>query len=414
MSGRSSVFQDAPGSRSALIAIAISQVLALSLWFSASAVAPQLEIAWGLDAGQVSSLTTMVQIGFVVGALAIAVLNLADAIPSRTLFVISALVGAVVNLALVTVTEESYGIAVGARFITGVALAGVYPSGLKAMAGWFERGRGMAVGVLVGALTLGSASPHLVSGLGLEWRQVIGAATLAAIGGAAVMGFAVKDGPFETAAHPFDLSLVGAVVRNREFRLATVGYLGHMWELYAFWTWTAAFLAASAAMSPSLGYGDVSTLTFAVIAIGAVGSWLAGVVSDRFGRRVAAGGAMVVSGGMALSSPLLFGRSAWLVVPVFLLWGLTVVADSAQFSVMVTEVTRPSVRGTALTLQTALGFLLTLGSIRLVPVIAEAAGWRWSFWILAIGPMVGVWAMYRARPVDQASPPAARGSTATA
>lgn len=414
MSGRSSVFLDAPGSRSALVAIAISQLLALSLWFSASAVAPQLEIAWGLDIGQVSSLTTMVQIGFVVGALAIAVSNLADAVPSRRLFVISAVVGAVVNMALVTVTEESYALAVAARFITGVALAGVYPSGLKAMAGWFERGRGMAVGVLVGALTLGSASPHLVSGLGLDWRQVIVASTLAAIGGAAVMAFAVEDGPFETKAHPFDIRLVGSVVRNREFRLATVGYLGHMWELYAFWTWTAAFLAASATMSPSLGYGDVSTLTFAVIAIGSVGSWLAGVVSDRFGRRVAAGGAMAVSGGIALSSPLLFARSAWVVVPVFLLWGLTVVADSAQFSVMVTEVTRPSVRGTALTLQTALGFLLTLGSIRLVPAIAETVGWRWSFWILAIGPMVGVWAMYRAKPVGERSSPGMRGSSATA
>lgn len=389
------------GSRSALVWIAVSQVLALSLWFSATAVGPQLVDAWSLDTGELSSLTTTVQIGFVVGALVSALSNLADVVPSRRLFVVSAVVGAVANASLVFVTSETVTLALVLRFVTGAALAGVYPSGLKVMSGWFRSRRGMALGVLVGALTLGSASPHLITGMGLEWRQVVLAASVAALVAAVVMARGVEDGPFETASHPFDLGLVGKVVRNREFRLATAGYLGHMWELYALWTWTAAFLTASAAEAAGSGYGDVSLVTFAVVAIGALGSWLAGVVSDRFGRRVAAGGAMVASGLVAALSPLLFGAPAWIVIPVFLLWGLTVVADSAQFSVMVTEVTRPEVRGTALTLQTALGFLLTLASIRLVPAVANSIGWQWALWPLAVGPALGVLAMVAARPVTE-------------
>ena len=402
------------GSRAALVWIAVSQVLALSLWFSATAVGPQLVDAWSLDTGGLSSLTTMVQIGFVVGALAFSLSNLADAVPSRRLFVVSALVGSAANASLVFVTSETVTIALVLRFVTGAALAGVYPSGLKVMSGWFRSRRGMALGVLVGALTLGSASPHLITGVGLGWQQVVLAASVAAITAALVMGKGVSDGPYETKRHPFDLGLVGDVLRNREFRLATAGYLGHMWELYALWTWTAVFLTASADEAAGSGYGDVSLVTFAVVAIGALGSWLAGVISDRFGRRIAAGGAMAVSGSVAAASPLLFGAPPWVVIPIFLIWGLTVVADSAQFSVMVTEVTRPEVRGTALTLQTALGFLLTLASIRLVPAVADATGWRWAFLPLAIGPALGVLAMIAARPAAESDGPSAARDRRTA
>ena len=378
--------------RQALTAIAGSQLLVLTLWFSASSVAPQLEEQWELTSGEATGLTLAVQIGFVVGALVSGLLSIADVIPARRLFVVSGLAGAVANLALLGLNAGDTVLAFGLRFITGVALAGVYPSGLKVMAGWFERGRGMALGVLVGALTVGSAGPHLIRGIGFGWQGVIAGASVLALVGVLILGLFVSDGPFETAPARFSWRQVSAVVRNRGVRLSTYGYLGHMWELYAMWTWTATFFAASATASGD-GDGWVATATFAVIAVGGLGAWFAGVIADRKGRTLVAGGSMAVSGVCALLSPLVFGLSPWLIVPVFLIWGATVVSDSAQFSAMVTETADDAYRGTALTLQTALGFLLTLVTIRGVPVLANAWGWRWAFPLLAIGPLLGIAAM---------------------
>jgi MFS family permease len=399
---RGSAFQHEAGSRSALMWIALAELLALSLWFSASAVAPSLESEWALGTGEVAGLTSWVQIGFVVGALAIAFSSLADRIPSRRLFATAAVLGAAANLGLLTVDADAVTVAMVLRFFTGVTLAGVYPTGLKIMAGWFERSRGTALGVLVGALTIGSASPHLIRGFGLEWRSVVITASVAAVVAAGIVTRLVGDGPYATGTSPFDLSQVGRILRNRRFRLATLGYLGHMWELYALWTWAAAFLFASQAVVGD-SFGSVSTLTFFVIAAGGVGSWIAGIVSDRFGREVAAATALAVSGSIAIASPWFFGLSPFVVVPIVLLWGTSVVADSAQFSVIVTEVTRDEVRGTALTLQTALGFLLTLVTIRGTPAIADDLGWRWSFMWLAIGPVIGLWAMRALRQLPSQS-----------
>lgn len=381
------------GQGRALAWIAASQLLALSLWFSASAVAPQLRDIWQLTTGEEAGLTLAVQVGFVFGALASSLLNLADMVPSRRLFVISAICGAATNLGLLAMTESTVSTTLGLRFLTGMFLAGVYPSGLKVMAGWFKSGRGMALGVLVGALTVGSASPHLVRGLGLEWQGVVVAASAFTMLAAGVMT-RVGDGPYEVPTQTFQWRHVARVVGNRGVRLATYGYLGHMWELYAMWTWTATFLAASAEAA-GVSYGSIPLITFAVISIGGVGSWLAGLVADRLGRTRVAGGAMVVSGACAATTVLYFGATPWIVIPVMLIWGLTVVADSAQFSTMVTETAGDEIRGTALTLQVAVGFLLTLVTIRLVPEIAEVAGWRWGFSVLAIGPALGVVAMTR-------------------
>ena len=379
--------------RGALWTIAVAQLLALSLWFSASAVAPQLRELWDLSTGEEAGLTLAVQLGFVVGAVVSGLANLADVIPARRLFAMSAVGGALANLGLLLMTDESVALMLGLRFTTGMFLAGVYPAGLKIMAGWFKTGRGMALGLLVGALTVGSASPHLVRGLGLEWEGVVVAASALTFVAAGMMG-RVGDGPHEVPTSRFRWEQVGLVIRNRGVRLSTYGYLGHMWELYAMWTWTAAYLAASADAFAG-GYGSVSLITFAVIAVGGIGSWWAGSLADRIGRTRVAGGAMVVSGSCALATAAIFGQSPWLVVPIFLIWGLTVVADSAQFSTMVTETAQDRVRGTALTLQTAVGFLLTLVTIRLVPEIAASATWRWAFPILAVGPAAGVYAMVR-------------------
>jgi MFS family permease len=388
--------------RRALWLIAGAQVLALGLWFSASAVAPQLEALWGLETGQTAWLTLAVQLGFVAGALGLAISGVPDRINSRRIFVVSALVGALANAGLLTLDGDRFAAAVGLRVLTGIALAGVYPSGLKVMAGWFRENRGMALGVLVGALTIGSASPHLIRGIGFDWRGVVGGASVLAIVAALIMGLAVRDGPFEVAAQPFSWSHISSIVRNRGVRLSTYGYLGHMWELYAMWTWTAAFLVASADAGGH-GTGFVSVATFAIIAVGSGGAWLFGIWADRRGRTLAAGTSMVLSGTAAVLTPFVFGRSPALVVALFLVWGFTVVADSAQFSAMVTEAASNAQRGTALTLQTALGFLLTVITIRGVPVLAEWWGWQWAFPLLAIGPALGTWAMIRLRSQPAAS-----------
>ncbi|NHZ70624.1 MAG: MFS transporter, partial [Proteobacteria bacterium] len=371
-----------------------SQLLVLTLWFSASAVSPQLEAEWGLSTTQASWLTLAVQIGFVIGALTSSLLNLADLIPARRLFVVATLVAAAANAALVTLDGSPLVQATILRLIVGVALAGVYPAGLKVVSGWFTKRRGMALGVLVGALTVGSAFPHLVRGTGLDWIPVILTSSILALVGGLLMWFFVHDGPYDTAASPFSLKLIGAVMKSRGVRLSTYGYLGHMWELYAMWAWTAAFLLASAEAG-DYSTGWVSTATFAVIAIGGIGSWWAGTLADRVGRERIAGGAMAISGASALVSPFVFGRAPWIVVGLFLVWGLTVVADSAQFSALVTETADDRFRGTALTLQTAVGFLLTLVTIRGVPMIADAVGWQWAFPWLAIGPALGIVAMAR-------------------
>ena len=392
-----------------MILVATSQLLALTLWFSASAVGPQLEEVWGLTMGQTAGLTLAVQIGFVVGALGSAVFGLADALASRRLFVIAAFAGSATNAALVLLGPGDHILAFVLRFLTGMALAGVYPSGLKVMAGWYRYGRGMALGLLVGALTVGSAGPHLIRGLGFEWEGVVLAASVLAVVAGLMMNFGLEDGPFEAPSSRFSRQQIGRVVRNRGVRLSTYGYLGHMWELYAMWTWTAAFLLASATAS-GRSYGSVSVITFAVIAVGGAGAWLAGIWADRYGRSLVAGGSMVVSGACALVTPFVFGGPALLVVPVFLVWGFSVVADSAQFSAMVTETADDEVRGTALTLQTAVGFLLTLVTIRGVPWLAEAWSWQWAFPILALGPALGVVAMVR---FQRMSPDRSSRSSAT-
>jgi MFS family permease len=388
--------------RRALALIALGQLLVLTLWFSASAVAPQLSLEWSLTETQSTALTLAVQVGFVVGAFGAAATGLADAVPARRLFFVSGLVGASANALLTVLGEGQYATALALRFVTGVSLAGVYPSGLKVMAGWFTAGRGMALGVLVGALTVGSAGPHLIRGVGLEWRGVLWGATVLAIGGAMLMVRYVDDGPSEVTPSPFSWRHVGGVVRNRGVRLSTYGYLGHMWELYAMWTWTAAFLTASS-LARGGGVGWVPLATFGVIASGGIGAWVAGLLADRLGRTRIAGGAMAISGGCALASPLVFGSHPAILMTLFLLWGITVVADSAQFSTMVTEVSDEARRGTALALQTALGFLLTLVTIRGVPLIADAAGWEWAFPWLAAGPLVGIIAMIRLKRSPEAS-----------
>lgn len=384
---------ESPEPLSILVVIALAQLLALTLWFSATAVAPTLQVAWQLSVADVSALTMAVQLGFVVGALCLALFNVPDLVPSRYLFAACALLGAVVNGTIPWLDGDQFGLTLFLRFVTGASLAGVYPSGLKVMAGWYRKSRGMALGVLVGALTVGSAAPHLIKGLGVHWKVVLWTASGLCVLAVLIM-LRVGDGPYETKGSKFRWKLVASIFSNHRYRLATAGYLGHMWELYAMWAWLAAWLAAwSAARGSDLEW--VPTLTFAVIASGAIGCWGAGLWADRAGRARVAGASMLMSGSCALATPALFLAPIWVVLPVLLVWGISIIADSAQFSALVTEVVDDSLRGTALTLQTALGFLLTLASIRLTSMVAAQWGWQWAFPILAIGPALGALAMQR-------------------
>jgi MFS family permease len=379
-----------------LALLAAAEFLGMSLWFTASAVAPQLQQVWGLSTQETGWLTTVVQLGFVCGTAVAAVLNLADVWPARAYFAVSAVLGALANALLVI--APGYATALALRFFTGFFLAGVYPPAMKMIATWFRSGRGIAIGTLVGALTLGKATPYLTRAVeGSDLRIVVLAASVGAILAAAMVRWGYRDGPFPFARLPFSWSLVGTVVRHRPTRLATAGYLGHMWELYAAWTWIPAFLAASASAlgpgAPAQGWVDVAA--FGAIGTGALGCVIGGWLADRMGRAPWVNLSMAVSGVCCLGVGLFFGGSFWLVVGVTWIWGFFIVADSAQFSAMVTEVAPSHAVGTALTLQTSVGFLLTMITIQAVPAMVDWVGWEWAFPLLALGPASGIAAIRR-------------------
>jgi MFS family permease len=376
-----------------LALLSAAELLGMSLWFAASAVAPQLGARWNLSTSQIGWLTAIEQLGFVIGTAASALLNLADVIPSRRLFAASALLGAMANALLLL--APNYSAALLCRFFTGFALAGVYPPAMKMISTWFRSARGLAVGTIVGALTVGKATPYLIHAIpGAGETPVVLAASFAALMASLLVATSYQDGPYSFPPRPFSWGLVGTVLKERRWRLATAGYLGHMWELYSAWTWVPVFVSASAAASGltdnAANQSMSSGVAFAAIAIGGIGAVWGGRVADRRGREWLVTRAMAVSGCCALVIGFSFGGTLWLLVPLALIWGFFVIADSAQFSVLVTEGVPPHAVGTALTIQTSLGFLLTMVSIQLVPPVQRIVGWRWAFAMLAIGPFLGI------------------------
>ena len=384
-----------------LALLALAELLGMSLWFSGSAVVSELTREWNLTGSTASWLTLSVQIGFVAGTLLSALLNLPDIVSPRHLFTVTAIAGAIANCAFGWFAHDASA-AIPLRFLTGMFLAGVYPPAMKILATWFGRGRGLALGTLIGALTLGKATPYLINGIGsTNWRyNVMFVSLLAVVGGLLVLIF-VNDGPFALPAARFDWKQVGRVFHNRGVRLANLGYLGHMWELYAMWTWVPFMIRASLSArksDPSLA--EVGS--FLVIGCGAIGCVVAGLVADRIGRTLVTSAAMAISGSCCLLIGFLFGANPVALLIVAAIWGASVVADSAQFSACVTELGDPQYLGTALTIQTSLGFLLTTISIELIPHVERIVGWRYAFAVLAPGPLFGVIAMLRLRMLPEA------------
>jgi MFS family permease len=385
-----------------LLILSVGILLAEAPWFTSAAVTPLLRVEWQSQGLELAMLVVAVQIGFAVGALALAITGAADVIRGDRLFFWGAVATGAANLGFAWLASDPVS-ALPFRFLTGAGIAAVYPVGMKLIAGWFRVGLGTAIGILIGALTVGTALPHLLTAVGAlagaDWRLIVTWASVAAfVGGAAVL-VGADPGPFDTSAPRFSLRIAARAFREPSVRLANLGYLGHMWELFAMWTWVPLFLAASFTAAGGQDAALAALAAFSVIAAGGIGCVVGGVVADRFGRTSLTIAAMAASGTCALLIGFLYGGPPVLVLAVALVWGVTVVADSPQFSAAVSELSPAGTAGSALSLQTAVGFILTAATILSVGALdpGDGTGWRIAFGSLALGPLVGVLAMWRLR-----------------
>jgi MFS family permease len=375
-----------------LVVTGVALVLSLTTWYSATAIVPELTLLMSLSLYQAAWFTNSVQVGFVFGALSLSLLSLLDIYKSSNIMAISACIAGIANAILIL--EPGIALSLFSRFITGMALAGIYPTVIKFIATWFKKGRGFAMGIMLSSLTLGSALPHLVRAIGVQfdWELVISMSSLACLTAAGLFAFVLQDGPHKFSKTKADLNQLRRIIKDRPLMLVNIGYFGHMWELYAMWGWF--FVYAIAAKSTGLGLENAALLTFSVIAAGAPGCVLGGWLADRIGRCYATVCLMFISGTCALTIGLCFNGPSWLFFTIALIWGLTAVADSAQFSAAVTELSDKSLVGSALALQMGVGFAITIFVIWLLPVVAEHQGsWRWTFLILAPGPFLGALSM---------------------
>lgn len=383
-----------------MVLLATALVFCLSTWFSATAIVPQLTDAWALSSTAQAWLTISVVLGFVVGALFSSALNVSDRMSPQLVMLGGGVGAGLANLGLVWADSAVWGIPL--RLATGFFLAGVYPPSFKLISTWYRRGRGAALGVLAAGIVLGNAAPHLVNAVGgVHWENVIYATSVLSVLGGGI-AFLVKTGPHPFPTSVFDWKQVGKVFANRGVRLASIGYFGHMWELFAMAAWFLVFFGEHLVATGQDPLPLAAFVTFLVIAMGAVGSWIGGFVADRWGRTNFTSLMLTISGLCSVAIGILFNGPTWLIVAVGVIWGFTVVADSAQFSAMVTETGDQAYVGTALTMQMAIGFVISAATIWIIPIVEELVTWRWAFSILALGPAVGIAAMLRLKGLPEA------------
>ena len=383
------------GSWKALAWISFSELCALSIWFSASVISTELIEVWSISSQAESWLSAAVPIGFVIGALFSSAFGIADRYNPRKIFTISALLGAIFNFFVIFASSASIGISL--RILTGITLAGVYPIAVKLLSLWFPKKRGLANGILIAALTLGSSLPHFIVMFfsALNWQFVIVCSSLLALLAAIIVYWILDDAPLTSQSVPFSFKLIKEVVRNKPVMLANYGYFGHMWELYAMWTWLPAFLTASFTVYlPDISPSFIALSSFVSIGIaGGIGCVLGGFISDNIGRSNLTILSMIVSAICSVLIGFTFGQMIWITIIVSIIWGMSVISDSAQFSAAVSEVAEAKYVGTALTFQMCIGFLITIFSINLIPFIQKVVGWEWVFSVLAIGPILGIVSM---------------------
>jgi MFS family permease len=385
-------------SNRALILVSLAVFLASSTWFSGTAAAPVLKQIWGLDDVRSSWLTISVQLGFIFGTFFYALLNLADIFKSRKVFFVSALLGALFNAGFALIPGD-FGAALALRFLTGVTLAGVYPVGMKIVAQWFRTNLGWRLGVMVGALTLGTAVPYLIFAVGarFDWRLLLLTASALAVLGGLLILFGIPDGPHLKETPGFDVRAAFRIFRFRTFRLQAFGYFGHMWELYAFWSLVSSYLGASFSKNSPQFMAFVPLASFLAIGIGIFGCILGGWMSRYVGERKVALASLIASTIFCGLSGFLFRLPPGLLIPVVLLWGLVVISDSPQFSALAALSCPPEYTGTALTIQNGLGFGITIVSIQLVAGLSGRLGWQWAFVFLGAGPLLGAVSMAKLR-----------------
>lgn len=370
--------------------VSAAVLLASSTWFSGTAAAPQLRALWQLSDSESAWLTISVQLGFIAGTFLYAALNLSDRFNARKVFFASALAGALFNIAFAWIAPHLTA-AIIFRFLTGLMLAGVYPVGMKIVASWFQTGLGWRLGVMVGALTLGTASPYLIVALGApDYKMMATSASVSAAAGGLLILIAVGDGPYLKGRARFDPAMIVKVFRHPPFRYTALGYFGHMWELYAFWSLSSFYLAAKFKESAS-----IPVISFLAIGVGVVGCVAGGWISRTAGERQVAMVSMIISATCCAVSGFAYQLSAPWLVAFIIIWGIFVISDSPQFSALAARHCPPDYTGTALTTQNGIGFAVTVFSIQLLPLIASRVEWRWAFTFLALGPAVGAYFMSR-------------------
>jgi MFS family permease len=394
--------READGRWTQLAWISIGLSCAMSPSFAASAVAPSLRSEWDLGPLGLPILTIAVLLGFAISAIALAATGAPDVVHGPRLFAIGAAAAGIANLGFALLSTDLAS-ALPWRVLTGAAQAAAYPVAIKLVSGWFRRDRGLATGVIIGALTLGTALPLLfraVGGVaGYDWRAVVAGASVACLVGAVIVALGVRTGPFDVPAPRFSLAIASRAFREPAVRLANVGYLGHMWELFAMWTWVPLFFVASLAAAGVTDPALASLGAFIVVAAGAVGCVVAGAIADRVGRTSTTIAAMAISGTCAVLVGLAFGAPVPLVLALGIVWGVSIIADSAQFSAAVSELAPAGTAGSALSVQLASGFVFTSITILAIGLLdpVDGAGWRIAFILLALGPVVGILAMWRLR-----------------